>query len=249
MGKEAKTTTWAWLRAGSRAGGRGNGDGDNDGELVPDSDEEQQQQPEHPQPAEPVSKKRSRAKAAVKPKAKVKANPKVRAKRAKKTKNDKGESTATGSTADENKQDTGAKEPPIVWGPVFKDKVSYLFDPSLSEPGVCLSWLQDAESEERDEGAGKRKVKEEKDECEMAVETAEIPAKEIEEPPAKSQKQAATFARRPCPKHSPSKQRWEVIRGCFHFELRRWTQFYGLQTSQVEASLTLFQFCFSPPAR
>jgi hypothetical protein len=213
-------------------------------ECVLDSDEEMNQEPPAKPARKPKAKAKSKAKAACKPASRPKAKGRAN------TKNAKGEAAESAGSIADAKEDK-KNEIPIVWGPVVPEKVSHLFN--SSGPSVCLQETQNKDlpsDPEQEDCEPKRKVPRCDAECDGgdsapaavpsgAGEEPEIPVVDAEEPPVKKKKRSlpgegSSFARRPCPKTRPFKERWEVIREVYQKVVQEYVAIHSLPSAAFE---------------
>ena len=191
-----------------------------------------------------------------KPKAAAKRRPKAKAKS--KGKAVKSSDETGGSCVESKEMEEEKKDIPIVWGPLFKHKVSHLFgsafDPSVSafDPQEPEDMFPDVELPERPPRRLKRKSPAEpvapsltSSPCSPTQEKTDESETEVKEPEGAEPRckkrrakkgEATSFARRNCPKTTPSKQRWMATRDAFQLVVRDFILYYGLRFAEYEVA-------------
>ena len=210
-------------------------------ETVLDSDEEAEipSDREASVPKVPKAKTKAKTKAKPKPRAKAKtaASPKAKSKTRHVKKVAKGGSGGSKVESNDESKDPESKEDckkeiPIVWGPILKSQVSHLFD-SVFGPAFCRHHPQDQGDHVDQEPLSAV----ENGPCEVpgaaapAGSEAGQPVSEAELPPKKLRRRnpvSASFARRPCPKTTPCKERWMAIREIYEKEIFQHVSYQGL---------------------
>ena len=237
-------------RGRGRGQGRGKKASQNDGvESVLDSDEEIN--------SSKVPKGRAKVNATAKRTPKAKAKSKGKAV--------KSSAETGGSRVESEEVEKEKKEIPIVWGPLFKHKVSHLFS-SASDPSVTTFDPQEP-SEDMfpavDLPAGPAKRLKRKCQAEPVAPSSPCsPSQEVkdereaEDPvlsepcskrPRAKRGEAVSFARRNCPKTKLPKNRWIAIRDAFQLVVRHFVLCYGFRMAEFEAARRqVQQYCLLP---